>query len=273
MSANLTDRDYELITAYLDGEMRDAERLSFEIRLASEPNLRAELDSIGQAVQLINALPLRKAPRDFTLKPAATNPSKTPASPRPPARWLIFPATPLFSALSTAAALALVILGGLLLTFNDSSLAPVPVPVMDIMSTREAPAPTPLPTIEARAGQSVLIAPETPASEVEADAALSILVDPIEEEADGVMRVPAPGQADSVEETAPLDFQAETEIESVSPPAGEAAPQPPPAPQVVLESSRTDDMRPIGYAALVGGMLLLLVALGTLRAGRRAARQ
>jgi anti-sigma factor RsiW len=66
-----SDRDLELLSAYLDGELADREKEMLEQRLAREDALRAELDDLRETVALVSDLPRLKAPRNFTLDPAA----------------------------------------------------------------------------------------------------------------------------------------------------------------------------------------------------------
>ncbi|MFN8373356.1 MAG: zf-HC2 domain-containing protein [Anaerolineae bacterium] len=100
--ANVSEQDHELLSAYVDGMLTEEERLALETRLHSDPDLLHELTALYLTLAMIKQLPTLTAPRNFTL-PAA------------PARWLIFPATPVFSALSAAAATFLVALGFILL--------------------------------------------------------------------------------------------------------------------------------------------------------------
>ncbi len=65
-----SDRDLELLSAYLDGELTDREKEKLEQRLARENALRAVLDDLHETVTLVSDLPRLKAPRSFTLDPA-----------------------------------------------------------------------------------------------------------------------------------------------------------------------------------------------------------
>ncbi len=65
-----SDRDLELLSAYLDGELADREKEKLEQRLARENALRAVLDDLRETVTLVSDLPRLKAPRSFTLDPA-----------------------------------------------------------------------------------------------------------------------------------------------------------------------------------------------------------
>lgn len=70
MSVNrISPEDLMALSAYLDGALDPPERSSLERRLATEPLLRAELDSLRDTVNLVKSLPRLKAPRDFTLTP------------------------------------------------------------------------------------------------------------------------------------------------------------------------------------------------------------
>jgi hypothetical protein len=60
-------RDLELLSAYLDGELKPAETLRLEARLKTDPELASALDDLRAARALLRKLPARKAPRNFTL--------------------------------------------------------------------------------------------------------------------------------------------------------------------------------------------------------------
>ncbi len=106
---NLSDRDYELLSAYLDGGLAAAERSALEQRLNTEPALKAELAALAETVALLNQLPSRRAPRNFTLTSAMIGRGTTPR------RGLLYLATsPAFSAVSAAAAVFLIMIGAFL---------------------------------------------------------------------------------------------------------------------------------------------------------------
>lgn len=62
--------DFELLSAYLDGELTNRERITLEQRLAYDPGLQQMLDDLRATVTLLHDLPRLQAPRDFTLDPA-----------------------------------------------------------------------------------------------------------------------------------------------------------------------------------------------------------
>jgi anti-sigma factor RsiW len=67
----MTEQDFELFSAYLDGDLSDADRAALEARLAAEPELRRELEALRQTVALVRSLPELKAPRSYALTAAA----------------------------------------------------------------------------------------------------------------------------------------------------------------------------------------------------------
>jgi anti-sigma factor RsiW len=75
-------RDLELLSSYLDGQLKlsDAERARLEARLASDASLRAVLEDLRATRGLLRKLPMRKAPRNFTLTPQMVG--KNPPLPR-----------------------------------------------------------------------------------------------------------------------------------------------------------------------------------------------
>ncbi len=66
----LPDRDLEMLSAYLDGELRPSEKDALEARLARDETLRAVLDELRANRLLLRQAPRLKAPRSFTLDPA-----------------------------------------------------------------------------------------------------------------------------------------------------------------------------------------------------------
>lgn len=66
----LTERDYDLLSLYIDDALTPAERREVESRLGSDAEFRAEHDALKQTVSLIRALPEMIAPRDLRLTQA-----------------------------------------------------------------------------------------------------------------------------------------------------------------------------------------------------------
>lgn len=69
-------RDIELLSAYLDGELKPSDSTKLEARLKTDPELASVLSDLRAARTLLRKLPSRKAPRNFTLtrKMAGQNP-------------------------------------------------------------------------------------------------------------------------------------------------------------------------------------------------------
>jgi hypothetical protein len=60
-------RDIELLSAYLDGELKPSDLTKLETRLKSNPELASVLNDLRATRTLLRKLPTRKAPRNFTL--------------------------------------------------------------------------------------------------------------------------------------------------------------------------------------------------------------
>ncbi len=65
----LSFHDAERLSAYLDGQLSQAERTRLEKCLSSEAELAAALADLRQARALLRRTPQRRAPRNFTLTP------------------------------------------------------------------------------------------------------------------------------------------------------------------------------------------------------------
>jgi len=60
-------RDIELLSTYLDGELKPSESTKLEARLKTDPELASALNDLRATRSLLRKLPTRKAPRNFTL--------------------------------------------------------------------------------------------------------------------------------------------------------------------------------------------------------------
>lgn len=94
----MNQRDLELLSSYLDGQLKPSDSARLEKRLTSDPDLRSVLDDLRAARGLLRQLPMRKAPRNFTLTPQMVG--KKPPLPRsyPAFRFVTALATLLFVA-------------------------------------------------------------------------------------------------------------------------------------------------------------------------------
>lgn len=76
----MKQRDIELLSSYLDGQLSSVDATRLEARLRTEPDLRSVLQDLRGARNLLRQLPKRKAPRNFTLTPKMVG--KNPPLPR-----------------------------------------------------------------------------------------------------------------------------------------------------------------------------------------------
>jgi hypothetical protein len=76
----MNQRDLELLSSYLDGQLKPSDSARLEARLSSDPALREVLGDLRAARGLLRQLPMRKAPRNFTLTPKMVG--KNPPLPR-----------------------------------------------------------------------------------------------------------------------------------------------------------------------------------------------
>lgn len=63
----MNQRDLELLSSYLDGEIKPSDSARLEARLRSDPELASVLNDLRAARTLLRKLPQRRAPRNFTL--------------------------------------------------------------------------------------------------------------------------------------------------------------------------------------------------------------
>jgi len=61
--------DVEQLSAYLDGQLSQAEKTRLETRIQSDPALAAALTDLRQARAILRRTPRRRSPRNFTLTP------------------------------------------------------------------------------------------------------------------------------------------------------------------------------------------------------------
>ncbi len=235
--ADLTDIDYELISAYLDEMLSADERAALEARLHVEPALRAALGDLRVVQQAVASLPVMPAPRDFRLTrdmlaPAepARAPLKLKSSLRRAPWW------------ATAAAVALLLVGGGLFLLTDR--APEPPPIMIAAAPTELASPTvDEPVSIAPAGAVPIVPPPlltpTRASELRQFEATTETIAPL------AMQAAPPGaDANLVPESAPMLAAAPEAAE-----AAEAAD---------LAQTFADDSAALSPQALLDGLSALL---------------
>lgn len=69
MRNRVSGRDWEMLSAYLDGELPPREQARLEDQLNTNSELRAALEELRRTRSLLRSQPLVNAPRNFTLNP------------------------------------------------------------------------------------------------------------------------------------------------------------------------------------------------------------
>lgn len=132
----LSPKEWQLLSAYLDGVVSPRERIQIEKKLDSEDSFRQALQSLRQTRTVIRSMPRRRVPRNFTLTPEMVQV-------RQPARFF-----PVLRFSSAFAAIAAVILFAIqLLPTSMKAAAPTAAPAALEMSAAAAPAGTEPPLI------------------------------------------------------------------------------------------------------------------------------
>ena len=72
MIENITRREWEVLSAYLDGELNPRERIRLEQKLQERTYLQAALIELQKTRRLLRAQPTIRSPRNFTLTPEMT---------------------------------------------------------------------------------------------------------------------------------------------------------------------------------------------------------
>src|SRR5512139_3917367 len=71
MTTNITDRDWEDLSAYLDGQLGARDQRRLEDRLQRSADLRAALQDLRRTRAVLRSQTRLRAPRNFTLTPQA----------------------------------------------------------------------------------------------------------------------------------------------------------------------------------------------------------
>lgn len=105
MMTRISNRDWEALSAYLDGQLSLKERDRLEARLKASADLQDALEQLRRTRSVLRSLPPVRAPRNFTLTPQMVRARAAPS-----------PAYPIFRFASALAAvlLVLVLLGDFL---------------------------------------------------------------------------------------------------------------------------------------------------------------
>jgi hypothetical protein len=117
---HLSSRQWETISAYLDGQLSPPEQARLESRLDHDRDLAAAVDDLRQVRSILRRQPKARAPRSFALTPAMVGRAKRPARRGPALGW--FGTLRLSSALA-AVMLVLVVIGDV---FSGAPVLPAP---------------------------------------------------------------------------------------------------------------------------------------------------
>lgn len=69
MKNGISRRDWQTLSAYLDGQLSDRERARLETRLIDDSELNIALEEIRSLRSLLQEIPVKRAPRNYTLTP------------------------------------------------------------------------------------------------------------------------------------------------------------------------------------------------------------
>ena len=219
-------RDIELLSSYLDGQLKPSDSARLEARLSTDPNLRAVLDDLRSTRGLLRQLPMRKAPRNFILTPKMVG--KNPPLPR---------SYPAFKFVTALASLML------FFTLGVNFLAP--------QMASQAPAFG----MGGGAEPEVFSAEEAPAAPESAETELPPTEAPVEEPA--IQMVPLP-----TETLAAADSAREAEVPSEKDGFVGDAPAQDPAP---VETRATRPVPPVWQIILAGIALLGVLTMILMR--------
>jgi anti-sigma factor RsiW len=240
-------RDVELLSAYLDGELPQAESARLETRLKTDPQLRTVFDELSQSRALLRKLPARRAPRNFMLTPKM-------AGVKPP----VPRAFPLFRFASALAAILFFFSFTLNLTvpmLSGLGGASAPMPAYGIgggePAQEAAPAAPP-----AAAVQEAPAATEAPAALAPAAPAPTMAA----QDAYGLTPTPETMRTLAAAET---ETPAPTEAASAGPAQSKMSPtEEPPAPMAFATPLPRQEVQPPIPVAIVIGLLILAVLAG-----------
>jgi anti-sigma factor RsiW len=119
MKTQITGREWEDLSAYLDGQLSPRQSARLEEKLQARADLRAALNELNQTRSVLRSQPAVRAPRNFTLTPKMVG-----ARQAPPRSFQLFPAMRLASVLAVALFI-LVLAGDLLTGGRQPGLVPV----------------------------------------------------------------------------------------------------------------------------------------------------
>lgn len=155
MTQQISPRDWEFLSAYLDRQLKPQEIASLEARLSTDPVLSAALGELQRTRNALRSLPKLRAPRNFTLTPQMAGQRATVRA-RPALR--LAPAFGFASALATFI-LIVVVISDVLGILTPASKPVAQAPGYPSVLSQQATAPNGL---EATAAPSLAQAPAAP---------------------------------------------------------------------------------------------------------------
>jgi hypothetical protein len=128
MKKQISLRDWELLSQYIDRQLSPRRQASLETRLRESPELKEALDDLQRTRAILKSAPLHKAPRNFTLKPNMV-PQRQPRR--------VYPIFQFASALASIM-LVLVLVGDLMGVASPMTSPMAPAPgSMEVLSANE----------------------------------------------------------------------------------------------------------------------------------------
>jgi anti-sigma factor RsiW len=70
MTTPISPDDWEILSAYLDGQVTDREKEQLRLRLDSDPALQHALEEMQRTKMVLRSVPRKRVPHNFTLTPA-----------------------------------------------------------------------------------------------------------------------------------------------------------------------------------------------------------
>lgn len=80
MTLQVSSRDWETLSAYLDGQLSSKERARLETRLNTDPDLQQALQELRRTRAVVRSLPKMRAPRNYSLTPQMAGIGREPES-------------------------------------------------------------------------------------------------------------------------------------------------------------------------------------------------
>lgn len=267
MKTKISPREWEAISAYLDGQLAPRDRTRLEARLERESELRSAMEEMRRVRVMLRSQPKLRAPRNFTLTPQMVGKRPVPRA---------YPAFRLAAALSSVL-LVLVLIGdfftgappvssGLQYPLNDRQA--------EIASAPQQPAPEGIgedaesADVEEKALRASELAGEAATEEAQPEAAA--MAEPAEEPAAEPPAMLMAAPTETVESTPAAEaFSAQEAYPPIEADPAESAPAAPTPAEEALETAPTtdSDRQPLWSfdqsALRIIEVVLVLLALGT----------